>query len=158
MKRQSALPLAPLANGGPFFELRAKKRGAGDLMLEIYQLPAPATPQITAPVRLAGLGGAKLALIESRILRQLGKEGGKIASLRTGDRLVVPLPEPEAARLVLLFRTLAPMRAREAMLACVQTIESLSREEASWWLGMVLHKKRPRRVLAALRLLASDVG
>lgn len=158
MSRQAALPLAPLANGGPLFELRAKKRGASDLELEIYQLPAPATPQVTAPVRLAGLAGAKLALIESRVLKRLGREGAKLASLRTGERLVLSLPEPEAARLVLLFRTLAPMRAREAMLACVETIESLSREEASWWLGMVLHKRRPRRVLAALRLLASEAG
>lgn len=59
---------------------------------------------------------------------------------------------------MLLFCTLAPMRAHAAMFAWVQTIESLSREEASWWLGMVLHKKRPRRILTALRLLASDVG
>ncbi len=158
MSRQAALPLTPLANAGPRFELRAKKRGAGDLLLEIVQLPAPATPQVRAPAHLARLGGAKLALIESRVLKRLGREGAKLASLKTGERLVLSLPEPEAVRLVLLFRTLAPMRGREPMLACVRTIESMTREEASWWLGMVLHKKRPRRVLAALRLLASEAG
>lgn len=158
MSRQAALPLAPLATAGPRFELRAKKRGAGDLLLEIVQLPAPATPQLRAPAHLARLGGAKLALIESRVSKRLGREGAKLASLKTGERLVLSLPEAEAVRLVLLLRTLAPMRAREPMLACVRTIESMTREEASWWLGMVLHKKRPRRVLAALRLLASEEG
>ncbi|MCS6781264.1 MAG: hypothetical protein NZ555_16355, partial [Geminicoccaceae bacterium] len=102
MNRQAALPLAPLAEGGPLFELRATKRGAGDLALEVYQLPAPATPHVTTPSRLAGLGGAKLALIESRVLKRLGKEGAKLASLRAGERLVLPLSEPEAARLALL--------------------------------------------------------
>lgn len=158
MSRQAALPLAPLASGGPLFELRARKRGAGDLLLEVYQLPAPATPQVKAPIRLAGLGSGKLALIESRVLKRLGKDGGRLAALRTGGRLAFAVPEAEAARLVLLFRTLAPMRARESILACARTIEGLSREETSWWLGMVLHRKRPRRVLAALRLLASEAG
>lgn len=158
MSRQAALPLAPLAESGPVFELRAKKRGAGDLELEVFQLPAPLTPHVTAPLRLGGLRGAKLALLESRVLKRLGKDGARLAQLRRGERLALALPEVEAARLALLFRTLAPMRSREAMLACAATIEGLSREEAAWWLGMVLHKKRPRRVLAALRLLASEAG
>ncbi|MDW8371807.1 MAG: hypothetical protein RMK81_16135, partial [Geminicoccaceae bacterium] len=145
MRRQISLPLAPLSDGGPLFELRAHKRGAGDLALAIYQLPAPATPQIKSPIRLAGLDGAKSALIESRILKRLGEDGSRLARLRSGEKLALPLPEAEAARLVLLFRTLAPMRARDAMLACAAAIEALSREEASWWLGMVQHKKRPRR-------------
>jgi hypothetical protein len=29
----------------------------------------------------------------------------------------------------------------------------MGREEASYWLGMALHRSHPRRVLAALRLL-----
>lgn len=158
MSRQLALAIAPLRDGGPIFELRARKHGAGDLELEVHQRPAPSTPLVTAPVRLAGLRGAKLALLESRIARRLGREGDRLAALRPGERLTLRLDEAEAARLALLFRTLAPMRAREAMLACVRTIEGFTREEAAWWLGMVLHRKRPRRVLAALRLLASDGG
>ncbi len=32
-------------------------------------------------------------------------------------------------------------------------IEAMSREEAGNWLGMSMHRKNPRRVLAALRIL-----
>jgi hypothetical protein len=39
------------------------------------------------------------------------------------------------------------------MLACVDGIELMRREEAAYRLGMALHRKNPRRVLAALRLL-----
>jgi len=34
-------------------------------------------------------------------------------------------------------------------------IEEMGREEAAYWLGMAMHRKNPRRVLAALRLLMS---
>jgi hypothetical protein len=32
-------------------------------------------------------------------------------------------------------------------------LEKMSREEAGYWLGMVLHREHPRRVLASLRIL-----
>ena len=32
---------------------------------------------------------------------------------------------------------------------------AMAREEAAYWLGMAMHRKNPRRVLAALRLLLS---
>jgi hypothetical protein len=32
-------------------------------------------------------------------------------------------------------------------------INQVSREEAGYWLGMAMHRKHPRRVLAALRTL-----
>jgi hypothetical protein len=38
---------------------------------------------------------------------------------------------------------------------CARGIEAIAREEAACWLGMAAHRKNPRRVLAALRLLLS---
>ena len=35
-------------------------------------------------------------------------------------------------------------------------IEDLTREEGGYWLGMAIHRKRPRRVLAALRMLLTS--
>ena len=158
MKGQLALALANTSNGAPVYVLRAVKHAAGDLELEVRQLPSPATPHVKQAVRLAGLRGAKLALVESRVLRVLGKEGRALALLRSGERRELQLAEDLAVRLVLLFRTLAPMRSREAMSQVAQMVEGLSREEASWWAGKVLHRSRPRRVLAALRLLAGEAG
>jgi len=39
---------------------------------------------------------------------------------------------------------------------CVEGIEAMGREEASYWLGMAMHRKNPRRVLASLRMLMKD--
>jgi hypothetical protein len=32
-------------------------------------------------------------------------------------------------------------------------LEAMAREEAAYWLGMAMHRKNPRRLLAALRFL-----
>jgi hypothetical protein len=66
------------------------------------------------------------------------------------------IDEDLALRLGLLFRTLAPMRNRDAMRACADGIEAMPREEAAYWLGMAMHRKNPRRVLTALRWLLTD--
>ena len=56
----------------------------------------------------------------------------------------------------MLFRTLAPMRKRDNMRAVAEGIEAMRREEAAYWLGMAMHRKHPRRVLAALRFLLTE--
>ena len=32
----------------------------------------------------------------------------------------------------------------------------MGREEAAYWLGMAMHRRRPRRVLTALRMLLTE--
>ena len=54
----------------------------------------------------------------------------------------------------LIFRALAPMRNADRIRKVADSIEEMTREEASYWLGMVMHRSHPRRVLAALRILA----
>ncbi len=61
-----------------------------------------------------------------------------------------------ALTLGLLFRTLAPMRSRTNMLLVAEGIEAMGQEEAAYWLGMAMHRKNPRRVLGALRILLTD--
>ncbi|MFM7426431.1 MAG: hypothetical protein ACKO7W_15795 [Elainella sp.] len=95
-----------------------------------------------------------MALIEHRLLRQLAK--ADIAGLKPRKSKAYPLDEYLALMLGLVFRVLAPMRNRDKMLACVEGIEAMSREEAAYWLGMAMHRKNPRRVLAALRLLLTE--
>lgn len=56
----------------------------------------------------------------------------------------------------LVLRTLAPMRSRDRMREVVEGIEKMEREEAAYWLGMAMHRKYPRRVLNALRILLTD--
>ena len=48
------------------------------------------------------------------------------------------------------------MRNRENMRTVAEGIEAMQREEAAYWLGMAMHRKRPRRVLAALRVLLTE--
>lgn len=139
----------------PIYELRARRHGPGDTEIEVWQLPSLATPQIALPVRLAGLRGRNLELAEHRILKRL-KEIGIRLDLLPIEGIGSALPEETALRLALLFRTLAPMRNRDNMRLVAEGIEAMGKEEAGYWLGMSVHRKNPRRVLHALRILLTD--
>ena len=53
-------------------------------------------------------------------------------------------------------RALAPMRSRDNLRNVVEGIEQMGKEEAAYWLGMAMHRKNPRRVLSALRILLTS--
>ena len=154
-------PIA-VAAATPRYELRVSKLGAVDSEYQVWQLPSPATPQVTAPVRVAGLRGRNLSLVEHRVLQKLAQSGirlGASARARAGGRNDGgghALSEDLALTLGLLFRALAPMRSRDNMVTVAEGIEAMQREEAAYWLGMAMHRKRPRRVLAALRMLLTE--
>lgn len=146
-------PTATRSSVRPHYELRARKRSPGDLSLEVWQLPAPATPEVKQPHYVGGLAGRNLGLVENRVLKQLKAAGVDFGSLRTGQQARANLDEEVALRLGLTFRTLAPMRNRTHMRAVGEGIEGMAREEAAYWLGMTMRRRHPRRVLMALRCL-----
>ena len=153
MKRPE--PLARRERSAPQYELRVHRTRAANTY-EIWQTPSPATPQIRAPVRVAGLGGRNLDLIEHRVLRRLAEAGirpSRTAAAAAGRGRAVT--EDLALTLGLLFRALAPMRSRENMRAVADGIEAMEREETAYCLGMAMHRRHPRRVLTALRVLLS---
>jgi len=146
-----------IPDSAPRYELRARHHQPGDSELEIWQLPSPASPHLTAAVRVAGLRGRNLELVEHRVLKRLAQAGVKLGTLRAGHhRQGYAITEDLALMLGLLFRTLAPMRNRDNMRAVAEGIEAMGREEAAYWLGMAMYRKNPRRVLSALRLLLTD--
>ncbi len=140
----------------PRYELRLRRRGPADAEYAIWQLPAAATPQVTAPTRVAGLAGRNLQLVEHRVLKRLARAGVKLGSPARRTTRGYALTEDLALTLGLLFRTLAPMRSRDNMRAVAEGIEAMGREEAAYWLGMAMHRRRPRRVLTALRMLLTE--
>lgn len=146
-----------MAKTKPVYEIRVRRHGAGDTELEIWQLPSFATPQVKVPTRVAGLRGRNFELAEHRVIRRLRDAGVRIDILPI-EGFGAPLAEEIALPLALLFRTLAPMRNRDNMRLVAEGIEQMGREEASYWLGMVMHRKNPRRVLAALRMIQTDPG
>ena len=125
---------------------------AGD-RYEVWQVPSAATPQVQNPVRIAGLEGRNLELVQHRILRILAEQRIRLVGSPGRTGFSRPVPEVLAVRLGLIFRTLAPMRDRDRMWAVADGIEKMEREEAAYWLGMAIHREHPRRVLAGLRLL-----
>lgn len=141
-----------LPNIEPAYEVRAKRLKGNELQVEIWQLPSPASPHILAPQRVAGLAGRNLEINQVRILKKL-KEAGVRLDIMPIDGMRTPIREDEALRLALLFRVLAPMRSRARMVDIAEGIEGMAREEAAYWLGMAVHRKNPRRVLNALRVL-----
>ena len=120
---------------------------------EIWQVPAPATPHLKAAVRVAGLRGRNLELVEHRVLRRLAESRIKLSGIAHARRRGYAVTEDLALTLGLIFRTLAPMRSRENIRTVVEGIEAMEREEAAYWLGMAMHRPNPRRVLTALRTL-----
>ncbi len=136
----------------PSYEVRARRLSGNELQVEIWQLPSPASPHVHVQQRVAGLAGRNLEINQVRILKKL-KEAGIRLEVMPIDGLRAPIREDAALRLALLFRVLAPMRSRTAMVGVVEGIEAMARQEAAYWLGMAVHRKNPRRVLTALRIL-----
>lgn len=137
----------------PRYELRAHYFGPADTEIEVWQLPSPATTTITAPVRVAGLRGRNLELVEHRITRRLKQAAVPFEQPALRLPRAWSLPEEIALTLGLLFRAIAPMRSRDNLRNVVEGIEQMGKEEAAYWLGMAMHRKNPRRVLSALRVL-----
>ena len=140
----------------PRYELRVRRQVPVEADYEVWQMPAVATPHVTAPTRVAGLGGRNLQLVEHRVLKRLARAGVKLGSASGRMRRGYALTEDLAVTLGLLFRALAPMRSRDNMRAVAEGIEAMGREEAAYGLGMAMHRRRPRRVLTALRMLLTE--
>ena len=51
---------------------------------------------------------------------------------------------------------ISPMRNRAGMRAVAEGIDAMAREEAAYWLGMAMHRRKSRRVLMALRCLLTE--
>jgi hypothetical protein len=102
---------------------------------------------------VAGLKGSPLRLIEPRLLKRLSRSKINLGSLDFDKTRAWKIDEDQALNLGLLFRVLAPMRNLDRIREVADGVEEMSREEAGYWLGMAMHRKHPRRVLAALRLL-----
>ncbi len=140
----------------PRYELRVRSTGLTEAEYEIWQMPSQATPQVTCPLRVAGLRGRNLELVEHRVLKRLSRSGVKLSGGAGASKNGYALSEDLALTLGLLFRTLAPMRSRDNMRAVAEGIEAMEHEEAAYWLGMAMHRKQPRRVLTALRFLLTE--
>jgi hypothetical protein len=156
MMKKPVLALGDPHRAVPAYELRARHFGPEDMELQVWQVPSAATRQLKAPVYVAGLRGRNLALVEHRVIRLLKPVGVSLAGLPLNDLHRFPTGEDVALNLGLLFRTLAPMRHADRMRACAEGIAAMGREEAAYWLGMAMHRRNPRRVLAALRFLLTD--
>ena len=137
----------------PKYELRLNVTGRGDYQLEVWQLPTPSTPRLTTPEYVATIKGTSLRLMEPRLLKRLKGYGVSLGKMTAGRQDSWQINEEAALALGLLFRTLAPMRSIDRIRAVADGIDQMSREEAGYWLGMAMHRKNPRRVLAALRML-----
>jgi len=158
MSRLERIVQIDTPQSAPQYELRVRRHGPADIEYEIWQVPSAATPQLKSALRVAGLRGRNLELIEHRVLRRLAKAGVRLGRAVDDRRRGYTVTEDLALTLGLIFRTLAPMRSREKMRTVIEGIEAMEREEAGYWLGMAMHRFHPRRVLTALRILLTVPG
>ncbi len=140
-------------NSASHYELRVRRHGPVDTEYEISQVPAEATPQVKSAVRVAGRRGRNFELVEHRVLQRLARAGIRLSRAADARKRGYRITEVLALALGLMFRPLAPMRTRENMRTVVEGIEAMEREETAYWLGMAMHRPKPRRVLTALRTL-----
>jgi hypothetical protein len=112
----------------PRYELRAHYFGPSDTEMEVWQLPSPASPGLKAPVRVAGLRGRNLDLVEHRVTRRLKQAGVPFEQPALRLPRAWSLPEEMALTLGLLFRSLAPMRSRDNLRNVVEGIEQMGKE------------------------------
>ncbi|MDE0179375.1 MAG: hypothetical protein OXP36_12370 [Gammaproteobacteria bacterium] len=133
-----------------------RRHGPADTEYAVWQIPSSAAPRSTLARRVARLRGADLDLIEHRVLRLLAQAGVRLGPGAGHENSGYHVPEEVALVLGLLFRALAPMRNRANMRAVVEGIETMRHEEAAYWAGMAIHRRHPRRVLMALRILLTD--
>lgn len=82
-------------------------------------------------------------MIEHRLLRRLKPLGISLAGLPLDDVRRFALQEASAINMGLPFRTPAPMRNLEHMLAVAVGIEAMPKEKAAYWLRMAMHRKYP---------------
>ena len=155
-RREKAIRVVETPDSAPRYELRVRRHGPADVEYEIWQMPAAATPHVTSRLRVAGLRGRNLELVEHRVLKRLAQSGIKLGRSADTGRPGYPHNEDLALTLGLLFRTLAPTRSRDNMRALAEGIEAMEREETAYWLGMAMHRRHPRRVLTALRILVTE--
>ena len=153
MARLERIDQIETPESAPRYELRVRRHGPVDTEYEIWQMPATATPQVVSPLRVAGLRGRNFELVEHRVMRRFSRSGVKLGRSVDNRKDGYALTEDLALTLGLLFRTLAPMRSRDNMRAVAEGIDVMGHEEAAYWLGMAMHRKHPRRVLMALRIL-----
>ena len=117
MARLKRIEQIDTPDSAPRYELRVRRRGPVGSDYEVWQLPAAATPQVTSALRLAGLRGRNLELVEYRVLKRLSQAGIKLGRSADARRRGHVLDEDLALTLGLLFRALAPMRSRDNMRA-----------------------------------------
>lgn len=137
----------------PLYQLRTKGLKGSQMELSVWELPSPATPRLRSPEWVASLAGKPLSVVEVRLLRKLKQLGIRFGNLARGEAQAFDLAEEDALRLALLFRTLAPMHSIDRIRVVCEGTDRMTKEEAGYWLGMAVHRKNPRRVLAALRVL-----
>jgi hypothetical protein len=142
-----------LAHSGPRYELRVSADREGAWTMGVWQMPCTATPGIEEPQAAGALGGEGLRFLETRLLRRLWRLRIQPGRIMPGETREWPLDEDSAVQMGLLFRAVGPMRNLDRIGQVADAIDRMSREEAGYWLGMSMYRERPRRVLAALRLL-----
>lgn len=99
---------------------------------------------------LGGIHGTPFRLVEHRLIKGFSRL--KI-DWTSHESKTYRITEGMANANALLFRALAPMKNIEKIRSVAEGISEMREEEAAYWMGMVLHRKKPSRILAALRLI-----
>ncbi len=159
MLRSDTVAAMVIPESVPRYELRVRVHGPVDTVYEVWQLPSPATPHVRVPARCCRTSGPKSGTHRASRIAPLGA--------RRSPPWTWPVCEPQEARVRLapkswLSRS-ACSSASSPQCAVATTcglwpkaLRRWSAREAAYWLGMAMHRRHPRRVLTAIRVLLTD--
>ena len=77
MARLERIAQIEMPESAPRYELRVRRHWPVGTEYEIWQMPTTATPQVTSALRVAGLRGRNLEMVEHRVLKRLSQSGVK---------------------------------------------------------------------------------
>jgi hypothetical protein len=84
--------------------------------------------------------------------QQRARRGPEAAGAGVAGKDLHPLSEDLALALGLLFKLLAPLRNVAAIENSARGIDAMACMAVAYWLATAMHRRNPRRVLAALRM------
>ena len=141
-------------NAVPRYEVRRHSVRGYDDAYEVYEFPSKAAPYLREPRRLGGLAGANFRWSKRSCC--VGCGARRLRRRRTAPAWRTPPAGGRGIATGLLFRAVAPMRSRARSMPLFTVSNRWGSEEAAYWLGMALHRKNPRRILSALRIVAAE--
>jgi len=138
------------------FELRVRYSDEKGMQLLLYEIPIRNGSQKRKnPKMVSQIGEDYLKFADGAIFAALERSGYRASRISPRRKAPFKLEEEDGIRLNLIFRGISGLKKRSRIEDIILGINSMAREEAYYWHGLLLRdeKRESRNGLKALRTL-----